>query len=411
MNGKITLITVLTALMSFPAVLTAHPTIFFGTAGVSAGLPGTVVKTAPPVKLSPLSLSSPRSHTANHPVAASPLSRMAVAESALSRQTVGAASSSPPPRVRQHGILSYDYLRRDARKNGILSYDYLTQGPRHRPTRRVVIQRPPTYRYNYYPSYGYYHYYPYYYNTTYVYEPNPPVIINNVEISNTQPVIHIAQETETKQLSQQKNLINAVLRNGADDRKRAARALSFHKNMPSVAVLVDILINDADSNVRAAAAKSLHDIADPAAYETLIRSAAAEPDKDVRKAARLAADHIKSKNDPNRLYVSPQMPPMNEGEPFLGNHLEELRYGSSEIREKAADEMDDYKGTQAVSALINVLVNDPDEDVREEAAKTLGKIGDRMALPFLKWTKYNDTDKSVRETADKALDKIYLTIL
>lgn len=320
--------------------------------------------------------------------------------------------SSARQKTRSSGILSYDYLRRDARKNGILSCDYLTQGPRRRHlSRRSIIRRPPVYRHRYYPSYvyGYYDYYPYYHPVR-IYETAPAVIINHVEISSNQPALHTAQESDSPQKTQQQKLIHTVLRNGANDRKKAARALSSYENMSSVAVLVDVLINDADSEVRAAAAKSLCDIADPAAYEALYRSAATESDEKVRQASQLAADLIKAKAGADRTYVSPEIPPMNEGEPRLADHLEELRLGSAQIREKAADEMDDYNGTQAVCALINVLVNDPDEDVREEAAHTLGKIGDRMALPFLKWAKFNDPDKSVRRTADEAVDKIYLTI-
>ena len=42
------------------------------------------------------------------------------------------------------------------------------------------------------------------------------------------------------------------------------------------------------------------------------------------------------------------MPPMNRGEAKLAKFLEELRFGRAQIREDAAEELDDYKGSQAV---------------------------------------------------------------
>lgn len=101
---------------------------------------------------------------------------------------------------------------------------------------------------------------------------------------------------------------------------------------------------------------------------------------------------------------------MNNGKVQLADYLEDLRFGDAEVRQKAADKLDDYEGGQPVAALINILINDPVSDVREQAAKTLGKIGDRMAIGFLKAAKYNDTEESVRKDANKAIDKIYNAI-
>ena len=161
----------------------------------------------------------------------------------------------------------------------------------------------------------------------------------------------------------------------------------------------------------AAAARSLAEIADPAAYEALLRSAAAEQEEDVRQAAQKAAERIKNLHGEEKLYVSPKMPPMNEGIVELGIYLEDLRYGTAELRRKAADKLQEYKGTQSVAALLDALVNDADEKVREEAAESLGDLGDRMALPFLKWSRYNDPDKTVRKKAEEAVEEIYHTIL
>jgi len=317
------------------------------------------------------------------------------------------------PRVRQSGIRSYDYLTRDARRNGILSYDYLTQGPRHRYVirhhtwPRVIIHRPIIHDYYYYPHY--YRPYPYFFGGVYIYGQVPPVIINQVEVSQPERV-YDSVDSVVIYASRQEKLIDTVLRGGAIDRQEAARSLAEYKDLSSVAVLIDVLINDGDNEVRAAAAQTLAEIADPSAYEALLRSAAAEQEEVVRLAAQNAAEHIKNKTGEEPLYVSPKMPPMNEGKPDLGQYLEDLRYGPADIRENAAGELDNYKGTQTVAALIDVLINDPEEEVRKEAAQSLADIGDRMAIPFLKWSRYNDTDKSVRKDAEKALEKIYHTI-
>ena len=107
-----------------------------------------------------------------------------------------------------------------------------------------------------------------------------------------------------------------------------------------------------------------------------------------------------------QIYVSERFPPMNEGKPELGRYLEDLRLGSADQRRNAAKELRNYIGTQAVAALTNTLINDPDESVREETAESLGKITDRMALPFLEAARLSDPDKDVREEADEAIDKI-----
>ena len=211
-------------------------------------------------------------------------------------------------------------------------------------------------------------------------------------------------------VSTQDRLMDTVLRAKDRDRRDAARELARFDNIQSVAVLVDVLINDADGEVRLAAAESLAEIADAAAYEPLLRAADAEPDSQLRKDLVKALRTIEDSVDEDDLYVSPVMPPMNQGKEKLGQYLEDLRFGSAGTRKKAAKKLDDYRGTQAAAALINAFVNDRSDDVREEAAESLGKIGDRMALPFLRTNRYNDPDSSVRKKAAKAIERIYNTI-
>ena len=101
--------------------------------------------------------------------------------------------------------------------------------------------------------------------------------------------------------------------------------------------------------------------------------------EEVQDAAEDAMDAIAKHYDRETLLLSTRMPPMNTGQAELADYLEDLRFGDADTRKKAADKLDDYPGTQAVAALVNILINDDNDDVREEAAKTLGKLGDRMA--------------------------------
>jgi len=237
--------------------------------------------------------------------------------------------------------------------------------------------------------------------TVYVYEQRPSVIVREpprIRVVDPHPVF--------LQPSGPKRLIDKVLRAEPDKRLEAAEKLAGQKDIQAVAVLIDVLINDADSRIRIAAATSLGKIGNPLAYEALLRSAEAESDQPVRQAAQQAVETLKSKAEAEKLLVSKTFPPMNQGNAKLGEYLQDTRFGTKHIREKAAKELADFKGTQAVAALINLMINDYEDDVREEAAESLGKIGDRMALPFLQWTRAHDPDKSTRNDAEEAIEKI-----
>ena len=200
------------------------------------------------------------------------------------------------------------------------------------------------------------------------------------------------------------------MRDSAEDRLAAAEQLADYKNVSSVAVLVDALLNDANERVRIRAAKSLEEINDSIAYEALRRSAEYDSEKDVRQAAASAAESIESASTEDELYLSPYTPPMNYGQTKIVEYLEDLRFGNAKTRKHAADKLDNHRGSQTVAALVNAIVNDPDKSVRKTAADSLGEIGDRMALPYLQFAKYNDPDKSVRREADDAIEDIYNTI-
>jgi len=246
------------------------------------------------------------------------------------------------------------------------------------------------------------------YRPIYVYGVTSPVVIREYVTVSQPEVVAVQPESET--YTTHEKLMGQLL--FAEDEKRveAAKELAEHKDISTVAALADALINDANYQVRAAAAESLGEIADPASYEVLLRSADAEQSETVQKAAQAAAENIGKTHDTDKLYVTPEFPPMNNGKENLGTYMEQLRFGSDDERKKAVKKLEDYPGTQAVATLINVLVNDPDKDVRKEAAHCLGEIGDRMPLPFLDAVSVNDPEKSVREEAKDAIEEIHETI-
>jgi hypothetical protein len=266
------------------------------------------------------------------------------------------------------------------------------------------------YGHSYYPTY---YYDPYYYDyfayppVVRVVTPAPQVVVEQVGVPSSPTVTYT--EAPVRQTAQEK-LIDDLMRGANEDRSLAAEQLGQYKNISAVAALLDALINDGSDEVRAAAARSLGAIADPAAYEALLRAAAAEMLGDAKKEMEAAAERIRTTVGEENLYVSPKMPPMNQGDEKLGQHLEELRFGNAKVREEAADALEKYPGTQTTAALINILINDYNAPVREEAAESFQKLRDRMALPFLKWAQLNDPNKEVRKDAEKAVEKIYGTI-
>jgi len=246
------------------------------------------------------------------------------------------------------------------------------------------------------------------YRPIYVYGVTSPVVIREY-VTVSEPGV-VAVQPESEAYTTHEKLMGQLLFAQDEKRVEAAKGLAEYKDISTVAALADALINDANYQVRAAAAESLGEIADPASYEVLLRSADAEQSETVQQAAQAAAENIGKAHDTDKLYVTPEFPPMNNGKENLATYMEQLRFGSDDERKKAAKKLQDYPGTQAVTALINVLINDPDKDVRKEAAHCLGEIGDRMPLPFLDAVSTNDPEKSVREEAKDAIEEIHETI-
>lgn len=329
-----------------------------------------------------------------------------------------------PYRSRYSGIGSYNRSRSSIRfhlgyNNGIFGLGLRY----HHPTRHCRVRHKPYFaigrRYHsviwlhgmfglHWPC-RYYYYRPC--RTVYIYDSTPSVVAREeyVVIKEPEPAVVDSQQVYA---SRQAELFDQVLRDEAEERLKAAVELGDYQEISTVAILIDVMINDADTAVRAAAATSLGKIGDTMAYEALLRSAEVEHEPQVQEAAQKASAIIKSTIETEGLYVyvSSVFPPMNEGKVELAQYLEDMRFGSEDVRKDAAKEMADHKGTQVTAALLNVLINDNNDDVRKETAESLGKIGDRMALPFLKWSRDNDPDESVRKEADKAVEKIYDTI-
>ena len=222
-------------------------------------------------------------------------------------------------------------------------------------------------------------------------------------ISEQSPV---AVQEEDLWSSEQEKWINQALVGPPAEREAAVRELAGYETIASVAALMDALINDSEAGVRRAAAQSLGVVGDPATFEILWRSVEADGEESVRDAARAAAQKIAESYDLHKPQVA-KFPPMNQGKMELGEYLEDLRLGGTSVRQKAAKKLRDHAGTQAVAALINALINDPDAKVREEAAESLGKMADRMALDFLKAARESDSEKDVREEAEEAVEDIY----
>ncbi|MCP4711101.1 MAG: HEAT repeat domain-containing protein [Planctomycetes bacterium] len=287
------------------------------------------------------------------------------------------------------------------------TYPYSYRYPRYRSVRYYDPYYIPTSSY-------YYNYAPYYAPIVRIYNPVVPptqVIIKEVAVASPTQQVVMQEPVVDEGLPLQTQLIEGALRDGGEGRKAAVRGLGQFRNLHSVAVLVDVVINDVDAEVRAAAAMSLGEIGDPAGYEALLRSAASEHEESAKLAAEAAMAQIKLIAGEDSVYVSPKMPPMNTGDVELGQHLEALRFGDDPSRKEAADNLAGYPGTQSVAALIDTLMNDARDNVREASAESLGKLGDRIALPFLRATQINDPDKSVREEASDAVEKIYDKII
>ncbi|MBD2343629.1 HEAT repeat domain-containing protein [Anabaena subtropica] len=83
-----------------------------------------------------------------------------------------------------------------------------------------------------------------------------------------------------------------------------------------------------------------------------------------------------------------------------------LNDSSIEVTHKAAKVLGQIGNTQAVDALITVLLNDSYSPFRSSAAKALGMIGSPQAVENLIAAVLNDSDRGVKNSAAEALGKI-----
>ena len=257
----------------------------------------------------------------------------------------------------------------------------------------------------------YYSYYPSYdsdygdrrYNSYYIHGDIPPVYeAQRVVVHDNLP----ERSDRVVNAANQRQLTRKVLKDITSQRFEAVKELAHYPNLASVAVLIDVLINDASAKVRSGAAESLGKIYHPAAFEALLRSERYDQDDLVRDAAEVAIGEIRYNNSPEDLPALPMLLAMNDGRGKLGDYLEQIRFGRADQRQDAVRQLDRYPGTQAAAALINSIINDPDEYVRKEAAYRLGKLKDTMARPFLAAAGELDPEKMVRRMANDSLEKI-----
>jgi len=233
----------------------------------------------------------------------------------------------------------------------------------------------------------------------YVHGPIPSVVV--VKRTPKPVVLEQRQRFETREVF----LIDTVRQDTKRSRQLAAEELAEYKQITSVAALIDVLANDTSDQVRVTAARSLGEIGLPIADEALLRIAKSEHNQQVAEAAKTAIEKIKGSSAIEQL-ENVHISPLQLGAQKLAYHIEDIRYGSAEVRQEAVKNMTDYRDTRAVAALISTLINDRDKYVRKEAAKSLGAIGDEMAVHFLAAASENDIDKNVRKEADKAIEKI-----
>ena len=275
----------------------------------------------------------------------------------------------------------------------------------------------------YYPSYNrrysrrYYYptdspqdagYYSSRYGSYYLHDPDAPQL-ETEKLTRVDPVSAEPVTMGRATTLGQRRLINDLMRDTARSRQAAARELARYPNIATSAALIDALVNDAAPFVRVAAAKSLGELADTGAYIPLVRVVQFDDEALVREAAALAVQEIEYAYEPEELPQGFAYRPLNDpGAPGeqLGDHLETLRRGRPDQRDNAVAQLGRFEGTQATAALIDALINDPDEYVRAEAARQLEELQDEMSLSFLLAAAGSDPTRLVRRQAQDAWQRL-----
>ncbi len=157
------------------------------------------------------------------------------------------------------------------------------------------------------------------------------------------------------------------------------------KDKEVVDALIERLLKDEWSKVRAMCVNSLEKIDDPSCVEALRQALDKDPYSTVRAPAALALLEFKDR----------------EAEPLF---IKGLKDGWSNVRLNCARALGVLGSPKALQPLAESL-NDKYYIVRSEAALSLGKIGDASVLPALQEAA-KDKDATVRESVYEAIAKI-----
>lgn len=188
------------------------------------------------------------------------------------------------------------------------------------------------------------------------------------------------------------DLAAALAGDRAEDVRRAVAFALYPAGPAAVPALVQALQADAESSVRAAAARSLGYLDggsdEPAALATLLAALAGDPESDVRAAAAGALESFE------------------DAAVGLALRRALAHDASAEVREGAASALAAHPVPEVLEALREALAQGGDAAVRRAAAVSLGRLRDAGALSLLSDAVEADPQFSVRITAASALGRI-----
>ncbi len=175
----------------------------------------------------------------------------------------------------------------------------------------------------------------------------------------------------------------ALFEKGEGVRRAAATAMGVLDSEKALALLVEAL-EDADPQVREAAAKALEYMGNPATLEPLFQVALFDKGGGVRRAAATAMGALDS-------------------EKALALLVEAMEDTDPQVRKAAAKALEYMGNPAALEPLFQVALFGEDESVRRAAATAMGALDSEKALALLVEV-LEDTDPQVREATVKALE-------